>query len=1109
MKFISKQSFIFLIALLLGSCDAIKKKSVWFPIPSNKNTNLTSTIAIPPGGIPGTNDSANEIPAPIGATLVVSQRTGLATSENGTTANVNIHLSVAPTSDVIINLVSSNINEVTISPAQLTFTSSNWNIDQVVTLTGVDDILPDGNQAVSIDLGMALSADINYSNIACGTLDVINSDNDFSGITVTPLSGLTVSENGTTSSFTVVLNTAPTANVTFPIISNDTTEGIVSTASIIFTPANWSTPQTVTITGVDDFLKDGNNLFTVDVLASTSADPTYNGLSQPNISITNQDNDTADFTIVNSTLTTSENGTTGIFYVVLTSQPTAAVVLPLINNNPAEGSLSVSSLTFTTSSWNITQAVTVTGVNDSFLDGNISYTIGVGAPTSTDTNYSSLPPKTVNVTNNDNDSPAFDITLASGHTSEDLTTAFFRVRLVTIPTANVTISFNTSNAAEGIITGASSLTFTALNWNVYQNITVRGVNDSASDGDKAFSIVSNAASSTDSNYNGLDPADISFINDDNDTPGYTVAFSGLEPLNTNESGSQIRFTVKLRTRPASNVTFTSIASNNLLAGTVSPANLTFTNSNWSVPQIVTVTGVNNNFVNPTGLPYTVTIPSPTSADLSYVGLSNRVLNFMNGDNDSKGYIISKTKNFITSELGTTDSFTIRLNSQPVGGDVVIPLTSSNPAETAISPASLTFTALDWNTPKTVTLTGVPDGTPDGTQSVNILLGTASAGSGFKDYFPNLTGSDYDSIKFTDLNGAVANNGIFTLNNCDANAAISVCMPLAADRVTSESSGSFQYYLILSQSPTGNVTIPVSVSDPLEGSVSTTSIVKNSSNWNTVQWITVTGLNDLALDISGTQVDGTKLFDVVHGVATSSDLFFNGFNPVDITGIPNADNDTPNIIFTPASTTGSRIVLIDGASMALSMRLNAAPIADVSYSLSGTGFTVTPSPTITFTAANWNTIQVVNVAHSGTLGSKTLTSTNFASTDPKFSGKATNDVFYSIVQAGFTVSAISGDTDETGTSRSFTVRLNAPPTANVTINLSSLNTSEVIITSASTLTFTPANWNTNQTVTVQGIDDGILDGDQTVVIDLQPASSGDASYNALDPANVNVLNIDND
>ena len=49
------------------------------------------------------------------------------------------------------------------------------------------------------------------------------------GITVTPTSGLTTTEAGGTATFNVVLDKAPTANVTIALSSSDSSEGTLST----------------------------------------------------------------------------------------------------------------------------------------------------------------------------------------------------------------------------------------------------------------------------------------------------------------------------------------------------------------------------------------------------------------------------------------------------------------------------------------------------------------------------------------------------------------------------------------------------------------------------------------------------------------------------------------------------------------------------------------------------------------------------------------------------------------------------------------------------------------------------------------------------------------
>ena len=110
-------------------------------------------------------------------------------------------------------------------------------------------------------------------------------------IVVTPISGLTTTEAGGTATFTVVLDTAPTANVTIPLESSVTAEGTVSPAQLTFTALTWQIPQTVTITGVDDALDDGSKPYKIRLKAALSTDTLYTGVLGPEVSATNADND--------------------------------------------------------------------------------------------------------------------------------------------------------------------------------------------------------------------------------------------------------------------------------------------------------------------------------------------------------------------------------------------------------------------------------------------------------------------------------------------------------------------------------------------------------------------------------------------------------------------------------------------------------------------------------------------------------------------------------------------------------------------------------------------------------------------------------------------------
>jgi hypothetical protein len=117
------------------------------------------------------------------------------------------------------------------------------------------------------------------------------------GITVTPVEGLVTTEEGGTDTFSVVLDTQPTADVIIDLSSSDPSEGTVSPASLIFIAEDWDLPQTVTVTGVDDAIVDGNIPYTIVTAPAVSADSDYNGLDAADVSVTNLDDDGAGVTV--------------------------------------------------------------------------------------------------------------------------------------------------------------------------------------------------------------------------------------------------------------------------------------------------------------------------------------------------------------------------------------------------------------------------------------------------------------------------------------------------------------------------------------------------------------------------------------------------------------------------------------------------------------------------------------------------------------------------------------------------------------------------------------------------------------------------------------------
>ena len=489
--------------------------------------------------------------------------------------------------------------------------------DRTLTVTPADNQTGTANITVTVtDADGGVSSDAFALNVAPSAK-----------IIVAPTTGLTTDEKGKTDTFTVKLDTKPTAEVTIPVLSSNTAEGTVAPASLVFTDANWDTAQTVTVTGVADKTVDADQAYTIQLQPAVSTDPNYTGKDATDVAVTNTNVDVANITVAPTTGLTSESGTTTTFTVKLDTKPTADVTIPVLSSNTAEGTVAPANLVFTAANWDTAQTVTVTGVADGIVDADKLYTIQLQPAVSTDTNYTGIDATDVSVTNTNIDvtppPPVAKIIVAptSGLTTDESgKTATFTVTLDTPPTADVTIPVASSDPKEGTA-APTSLVFTAANWDTAQTVTVTGVADGIVDADKLYTIQLQPAVSTDTNYTGIDATDVSVTNTNIDvTPPPPVAKIIVAPtsgLTTDESGKTATFTVTLDTPPTADVTIP-VASSDPKEGTAAPTSLVFTAANWNIAQTVTVTGVADGIVD-ANKPYKIQLQAAVSTDTNYTG----------------------------------------------------------------------------------------------------------------------------------------------------------------------------------------------------------------------------------------------------------------------------------------------------------------------------------------------------------------------------------------------------------------------------------------------------------------------------------------------------------
>ncbi len=1019
------------------------------------------------------------------AGVTISESDGMTgISEAGITDTYTVVLNTQPTADVTVIIVPDDNS--TTDHGTLTFTSANWNIPQTVTVTANDDGNAEGSHPSTIN-HFTVSADPSYNGLSLSSVIAWIADNDTAGVTVTQSGGSTnVTEGGATDTYTIVLTSQPKSTVTITVTPDSETSvgsGAGVARTLTFTTGNWSTAQTITVTATNDSRAEGTHDSTITHTAS-SGDPVYSGIAIAPVVAHITDNDTLGITLTQSGGSTNvtEGGATDTYTIVLTSQPLASVTITVTPDS--QSTVSSGTLTFTTANWNVAQTITVTAVNDAVPEGPHTSLITHSA-SSTDPFYSGIAISSVTAYITDNDIAGVTITESGGSTDVNeagTTSDTYTVVLDAPPTANVTVTVGTDGQCS---VSPATLTFTTANWSTPQTVTVTAVDDSAAEGAHTSVITHNLAS-TDSHYNGIAVPTVTAHLTDNDTAGVTVTESGGS-TDVNEQGTTSdTYTVVLNTPPTANVviTVTSGAST-----TVSPGSLTFTPGNWNTPQTVTVTAVDDALAE--GTHNSTITHSAASTDPLYGGAPIRNVIAHVTDNDLVGVTISETggSTDVDEQGPTSDTYSIVLNTQPTANVIitVTPDSQSDVGSGAGEARSLTFTTADWNTPQTITVTAVDDANPEGAHTSTITH-TASS-----------TDMNYGGVSVRNVTVHVTDNDTVGVTISESGGSTNV-------NETGPTSDS--YTIVLNTMPTANVTITVTPDDEASlgaGAGNPITLTFTTANWNVAQTVTVTAVDDA-------EAQGYHSATITHGAA-STDPSYNGLSIRNVTARI-TDNDTAGITVTESG--GSTDVNEQGAtSDTYTLVLNTRPTANVVVTVASDAQTTVSPNTVTFTPANWNAPQTVTVTAVNDFAAEgahsSIITHGAASTDANYNNLVISGVIAHVTDndtVGVTISEPGGSTgvSESGpTSDTYTVVLNTQPSADVTITI--LPDVQTTVSPA-TLTFTPANWNVPQTVTVTAVEDALAEGAHISTI-MHHAASTDTNYSGIGIRHVFVHVTDND
>lgn len=425
-------------------------------------------------------------------------------------------LNAKPKSDVIITIKSDHNDRLSISSSSLTLSSTNWDTEQSVTFTAIDDHIANGDLDFSITINSS-SCDSRFNDIK-NTVQVKIKDNDEVGI-IYDDSSIILNE-GKSVVRTFKLKSQPHADVILNISSDHNDKLTISSKQLIFTSSNWNINQSAIFTAIDDNIASGDLSFNIKIKPS-STDTLYNNITENVIPITIKDNDIAGI-IYDSTSAILNEGQYITRTFKLKSQPTSDVTLNISSNNSSRISISKSSLVFTASNWNTEQSVKFTAIDNSIADGDVTFSVTIKS-TSADINYNNLSSGfTITVKDNDVSGIIADTTQATINEGHDITRTF---KLKSQPTSNVILNISSNDTNSRLSISKSSLVFTESNWNIEQSVVFTAIDNNIKDGDVDV-LVTIKSSSTDLSYNNLTNVFMITVKDDDiDNKIGTYAFS--------------------------------------------------------------------------------------------------------------------------------------------------------------------------------------------------------------------------------------------------------------------------------------------------------------------------------------------------------------------------------------------------------------------------------------------------------------------------------------------------------------------------------------------------------------------------------------------------------
>ena len=903
-------------------------------------------------------------------------------------------------------------------------------------------------------------------------------DNDDPAILNT--ADVTVSESAGMATVTFTLESASGFDVEIDYATapdSASTDDFESQSGTVTIPAGQSSVS-VDIVIVNDTTHEPSQQFFVDITDATDASV---NTSQSIVTIT--DNDLAPLLTVADLEVNEADGTAELVLMLSeVSEFEVSVDVATMDGTAMQGSdFMPVSATVDIPVGEDSATIAVTLINDDYIESPEAFSVTL-------TNFmNAQPPLNLpQIQIADDDVAGFSITETDGATtvSEDGTIDSFDVTLDARPVDDVVLQINV--ITDELSFSDAALTFTTDDWNQPQTISVSGEDDDTVDGDQEVTVaVAVNADESDSDFGLVTAQNVVVTNVDNDLAGLTITEANGSTALT-EGADADTVDIALAARPESDVVvdITDFGA----AGPIDtdPDQLTFTPQDWNQPQTVTFMGIDNDLAEGDKIiPISFAVNENSNSD--FLGLTEEISVTLT-DDEVPGFTLEHTaESTEVSEDGNTDSISAVLNARPLT-DVVLDFTEND--EISIGTTSLTFEPENWDTPQVVSISAVNDLRVDGPQTIVLQANVNAASDGL---FVGASGNSLDVEVADDDIPLIAlsnNDGSLTVNEAGETTDL--------------------FFVTLATIPRGDVVVQVVSSVPAEANVaSANALTFTPDTWDTPQSVDVTAADDDFAD-GNTAVEVT-----VSVIADDSDESFHDAEVATIVATV-VDNEIADFFVT--ETDDNTTVQDDGTSTdTVDVVLTARPVSNVVILVESRDedLHTTTTPSLTFTPDNWNTAQsaVVVGTADDTVNGNASAAALFTVDDSSaaafvgLSSKLVNVNVNNDDTAGFNVTPTALQSEE-GMAGTVDVMLTGRPQNDVILTIASADENEVTA-AATALTFTNANWDAPQTVTITSVDDTLIDGTTETNVTVSVAAGSDAFFNSVAAQDVTVTTLDND